>query len=757
MVALLKDKTDRDVSIAVGFRTLMHTELPALIQIGDLPDTLAENILLTPSVIQRWLNGVAPMPQEAEALRYDAGMWTEIQRVCEEALQNEFTEAWSWLRDAPASVQEFWHPARRVRAARILLTWWRSAAKVSAVIAQASTNPYVLMTVAMGEFDAKPRQLYEICTQSAPADLPWISRARGAVLAAVAKRNHQHRLPFVLRGDKGEAGPILKEAARLLAPHDAEKMAKELVGLIFDLLPCSKLQRADQEGPEEDVGKDQQEDQAEKPTSVSGTVVARFAEWPVDLHLMLRTRDKMLSGVPSWFHWARAGAANRIWARYTTPATAVDPGILAEIDEAKVKDGHDLAPEQRVALRHAFTDALSIVTGGPGTGKTALCQALTTVAANHGMIVRGFAPTGRAARRLQEMTGIPSATIHSTLMTGGYTRKGSMPPCHIAVIDECSMLDTRTLAAVLLASEGVTPHLVLLGDRDQLPPVEGTDSWISLLSVLQHYGGPVTTLRHTFRHDPITLNARWLFDGKKTPWVPSDTVVALPLPSDDEDALARTVEAWLDERPSRDVATDWQVIAYMKDTTKALNGIIRHHLLKANGDGWVVGDRVMQTVNDYDVDLRNGEQGLITKVTARKVTARFGERQVAVAPAYTLGNWTHAWAITAHKSQGGEWHDILVVATDLNESHNWSREALYTAITRVSDGTVSILAPDPVAVVTRAKATPAQRTRSFSYETYLDAMFRRNLGLPAPRPATPKKKTLQRSAPVQEAEVASTT
>ena len=745
MVALLKDKTDRDVSIAAGFRDLMRTELPALIQIGDLPDTLAENILLTPSVIQRWLSGVAPMPLEAERLGYDAGMWTEVQRVCDEALQNEFAAAWSWLNEAPASVRKFWHPARRTRAARTLLTWWRSAAKVSAVIAQARTNPYVLMTVALGEFDAKPHQLYATCTQAAPADLPWISRARGAVLAAMAEQSRHHQLPFVLRSEHGKPGPILTKAAQLLAPHDAEKMAHKLDGLLFDLLPCSKLQRADQEAP----------DEADAPASISDTVAARFAEWPLDLHLMLRTSDQMLSGVPSWFHWARAGAANRIWERFATPAAPVDADLLAAIDQATV-EGHDLAPEQRLALQRAFADALSVVTGGPGTGKTALCRVLATVATSHGMVVRGFAPTGRAARRLQELTGIPSATIHSTLMTGGYTRRGSMPPCHIAVIDECSMLDTRTLAAVLLASDGVTPHLVMLGDRDQLPPVEGTDAWTALASVLQDRGGSVTTLRHTFRHDPVTLNARWLFDGQNTPWAPGNTVTALTL-SDEPDGLGRAVTAWLDAQTAGSANADWQVIAYTKATKDALNAIIRHHLLGASGDGWVVGDRIMQTVNDYDVDLRNGEQGIITKLTGRQVVARFGDRDVTVTPSYALGHWAHAWAVTAYKAQGGEWHDILVVATDAKGSRHWFREALYTAMTRVTGGTVSILAPDPVAVVMQAKATPAQRPKGFSYLKYLDAMFQRKLGGANPQPSTPTKKTLQRATPVPDTKVAPTT
>ncbi len=748
MAASLTGKPDAEVGLAAGFRDLMRTELPALIRIGDLPDPVAENLLLTPRIIQRWLSGVAPMPLEAAALHYTDSTWTEIQRVCDDALDNAFTPAWQWIDEAPTPVRAFWHPARRTRAARILLTWWRNNAKVAAVISQARTNPYVLMTVALGEFDTTPRQLYHICTQSAPADLPWLSRARGAVLTAVAERNNQHRLPFVLRGADSKPGPILTTAAQLLSPRhpqEAEAMAQHLVEQVYTLLPCATVQHADEAPSPEDAS-----------MSTSGTVSAQFAEWPVSMHLMLRERDKMLSGVPSWFHWARAGAAQRIWARYSTPATPIDPSLLAEIDHATV-GGKPLAPEQRLALQRAFSTALSLVTGGPGTGKTALCQTLATIAAQHHMVVRGFAPTGRAARRLQEITGIPSATIHSTLMTGGYTRKGSMPPCTIAVVDECSMLDTRTLAAVLLASQGVAPHVVLLGDRDQLPPVEGTDSWTALLTVLQERGGAVTTLRHTFRHDAVTLNAHWLFDDRPGAWDWNDTIIGLPLPQEEEDGLDSSVRAWLDQRPLTDAETDWQVIAYTKNTVKALNGIIRHHLLGAQDDGWVVGDRVMQIVNDYDVDLRNGEQGVIRQVTARKVTAQFGDRSVTVAPSYTLAHWTPAWAITAHKSQGGEWHDILVVATEVEGTHIWSREALYTALTRVAGGTVSVLAPDPTAVVMRAKATPAKRSGNFSYEPYLKILFTKKQGSPDPQPVARHKKALQRAAVQPPPEIASTT
>jgi exodeoxyribonuclease V alpha subunit len=358
----------------------------------------------------------------------------------------------------------------------------------------------------------------------------------------------------------------------------------------------------------------------------------------------------------------------------------------------------ELAPQQREAILRALRDKVLVVTGGPGTGKTTLLRGVLAVLARKRVRTALAAPTGRAAKRMTEATGVEARTIHRLLeydpRRGGFLRGPDRPiEADLVVIDEASMLDT-VLAHRLLAAIHPASRLVLVGDIDQLPSV-GPGHVLGDVIVSERV--PVVRLTEVFRQAASSLivrNAHGIRRGV-FPVSPRDkTADFYFIEEEPEKVTERVVRLVAEDLPRRrgvDPFTDVQVLCPMnrgRAGTAEINEALQARLNPDGAEvrqGWKrirVGDRVMQTANDYDRDVFNGDLGRVVSVRPgdRDVLVEFDGRTVPYTTA-DLDDLTLAYACSIHKSQGSEYP---VVVVPLVPAH-WvmlARNLLYTAVTR---------------------------------------------------------------------------
>ena len=379
---------------------------------------------------------------------------------------------------------------------------------------------------------------------------------------------------------------------------------------------------------------------------------------------------------------------------------AADAEVDAEVDAVGVV-GVVLTSDQRAAVDVVADAGVSVLTGGPGTGKSTTVRELVTRARAGGANVALAAPTGRAAKRLEELTDPPATTIHRLLEArpdedeGGFRfRFGPTEqlPHDLVVIDETSMCDTW-LAARLVEAVPDGAHLVLVGDADQLPSVGSGD----VLRDLVRCGAvPAVALEEIHRQaagSRIVTLARGILAGDpgELRGVDGDVFVA---EEPERDAIAARVVRTVAERAPEHFGVgvdEVQVLAPIyrgPNGVDALNAALKDALNPGRGRASVaglhVGDRVMQTRNDPELDVANGDVGTVVDVSV-------GDGSVRVA--YPRGEVTHprdrvrdlvpAWAITVHKSQGGEWPVVVLVLDPAHRTMLW-RNLVYTAVTRAS-------------------------------------------------------------------------
>ncbi|MHB9005354.1 MAG: SF1B family DNA helicase RecD2 [Limisphaerales bacterium] len=400
---------------------------------------------------------------------------------------------------------------------------------------------------------------------------------------------------------------------------------------------------------------------------------------------------------------AEEGIATRI--RRLANSPAVYPAI--DFEKAVVwcqqRTGKELAPSQREALKQALSSRILIITGGPGVGKTTLLNTILLILNAKKVRCLLCAPTGRAAKRLSEATGMEAKTIHRLLetqpATGTFSRNEGHPlDCDLLVVDETSMVDVP-LMNHLLRAVPANASLLLVGDVDQLPSV---GPGMVLRNLIDSGVVPVVRLTEVFRqaaHSRIITTAHRINEGRMPELggqsADSDFYF---IDRDEPEATANTlVEVIKNRIPSRfklDPIRDIQVLCPMNRGSlgiRELNVRLQDELNPVREDepvvekfGWKfrVRDKVIQTENNYDKEVFNGDIGQIVQIDPvdRELAIRFDQRDVV----YDFGELDEvslAYAITIHKSQGSEF-PAVVIPLAMQQYLLLQRNLVYTGVTR---------------------------------------------------------------------------
>jgi exodeoxyribonuclease V alpha subunit len=398
---------------------------------------------------------------------------------------------------------------------------------------------------------------------------------------------------------------------------------------------------------------------------------------------------------------AEEGIATRIKRLANSAASYPPIDFEKAVAWCQTKTGKELAPSQREALKQALNSRVLVITGGPGVGKTTLVKAILLILRAKKVRCLLCAPTGRAAKRLAETTGFEAKTIHRLLEVlhgaGGFSHNEENPlECDLLVVDETSMVDVPLMNHLLRALPE-SASLLLVGDVDQLPPVgPGT----ALRNIIESGIVPVVRLTEVFRqagNSRIIVNAHRINEGLM-PEVTENGSDFFFVEREQPERIVETVIELVKKRiPSKfrlDPIRDVQVLSPMNRGSlgiRELNARLQEELNPRKAEepfiekfGWQyrIRDKVIQTENDYDKEVFNGDIGQIAKIEPvdRELTVKFDQREVT----YDFGELDElslAYAITIHKSQGSEFPAVVI---PLATQHYLllQRNLVYTGVTR---------------------------------------------------------------------------
>jgi exodeoxyribonuclease V alpha subunit len=389
---------------------------------------------------------------------------------------------------------------------------------------------------------------------------------------------------------------------------------------------------------------------------------------------------------------ARYGMAEEAVAENVARLAATAERIADPAAVRAVAKGLDDAQKQAVA--QVLGAGVSLLTGGPGTGKSRTVAAVVTLLQSKGTEVALAAPTGRAAKRLEELTDHPAVTVHRMLgaqgTSGGFARNEEWPlDADVVVVDEASMLDVELTAALLEACPDGT-HLLLVGDPAQLPSI-GPGHVLG--DLIDSGAVPVTELTTLYRQaegGAIARLANAVRAGELPPVdSPDREVVVVPAGGSGE-AAKRVVQLVTDSIP-RALKIDPSTVQVVTPVHRGPAGTIElNKALKAQlnpGEGTVwgfdVGDRVVATANHLDLEptgFANGEVGVVTGTGDGTLDVAFASGPVTVSGS-AMSDLRHGWAITVHRAQGSEWPGVVVVLPP-EAGGMLSRPLVYTALTR---------------------------------------------------------------------------
>jgi len=412
------------------------------------------------------------------------------------------------------------------------------------------------------------------------------------------------------------------------------------------------------------------------------------------------------------------------------PSIKVD----AAIEWAQARAGFDFADQQRSALSNTLRAKVSIITGGPGTGKTTILRAVVDIVRAKRARILLASPTGRAAQRLSEASGAPASTIHRLLKYDAashrFTYNEENPlPCDFLILDETSMLDTR-LAANLFQAIPSGAHLLLVGDADQLPSVGAGNVLGDLMAAPPATVTRLDTIFRQGKESGIVTTAHGILHGETHPGRTfrslkdleaelDFTFIEAEEPEQCVQAIKYLAREYLPKTHQIDPIKDLQIMSPMHrgsggitllntelqealnpkskaesrlrsdpDYTPAAQTHFREKTRKPlpveieyGNNHYRIGDKVIQTRNNYDKNVFNGDTGIIRGIAADRSTIRIEFDELVEYSKGELSEIQHAYAISIHKSQGSE-YPIVVVPLLKQHFLLLQRNLVYTGITR---------------------------------------------------------------------------
>lgn len=391
-------------------------------------------------------------------------------------------------------------------------------------------------------------------------------------------------------------------------------------------------------------------------------------------------------------------AQDRLWTSLMEARRRTGNRALSiDVKKIEAKIGMEYDEIQADAIRQAAVSKIMILTGGPGTGKTTTTKGIISAYQSFGLKILLAAPTGRAAKRMTETTGLEAKTIHRLLECKppeGYQKNEENPlEGDVLIVDECSMIDLVLMNSLLKAIPAGM-RVVLVGDIDQLPSVGAGNV---LRDLIDSGMVPVIRLTRIFRQaqtSRIIMNAHRINEGQMPDLSNGKETDFFFTTKEDPEEAVREIVSLVQHKLSRYYRTPSSQIQVLTPMQKGVVGATNLNLalqeaLNPQGDGlrrsgfiFRRDDKVMQIRNNYDKEVFNGDIGIIESVDLQNRTLKVNfDQHVVEYESSELDELVHAYATTIHKAQGSE-YPIVVMPVLMNHYVMLQRNLIYTGITR---------------------------------------------------------------------------